>query len=120
MSSYIVDISTNAGFYEKAIEKNPKDAKSRNNLGFIYWMKGDLGKAVFNFQKAYEIDQNFVDYLGNLAAAYRDKKEQKKYLELLKEYRQKYNLLTSARVSQIRYGTDSMILEDVFILPLDE
>ncbi|MBN1385171.1 MAG: glycosyltransferase family 39 protein [Elusimicrobia bacterium] len=120
LSSYVVDVSTSADFYKKAIEKNPEDAKYWNNLGFVCWMNGDLEKAVFNFRKAYEISPNFVDYLGNLAAVYKDKKEQNKYQELYNEYMYKYNLLTTARVSQIRYGTDWMILEDVLILPLNE
>ena len=75
---------------------------------------------IFYFEKAVQLHPNFIDYLGNLAAAHRDKGDLKKYYELRNEYYRKYNLISSARVSQIQYGDDKMILEDVFILPVDE
>ncbi|MDO8734903.1 MAG: tetratricopeptide repeat protein, partial [Elusimicrobiota bacterium] len=120
LSSYIVGISTAENYYKNEVEKNPKDAKSINNLGFIFWMKDDLDKAIFYFEKAVQLHPNFIDYLGNLAAVHREKGNIKKYYELKNEYYQRYNLISSARVSQIQYGDDKMILEDVFILPVDE
>ncbi|MFA5778744.1 MAG: glycosyltransferase family 39 protein [Elusimicrobiota bacterium] len=120
LSSYIVVISTAENYYKNEVEKNPKDAKFINNLGFIFWMKGDLDKAIFYFEKAVQLRPNFIDYLGNLAAVHREKGDRKKYYKLRNEYYQRYNLISSARVSQIQYGDDKMILEDVFILPVDE
>lgn len=120
LSSYIVGISTDENYYKNEVEKNPENAKFTNNLGFVLWMKGDLDKAVFYFEKAVQLQPNFIDYLGNLAAVYRDKGNIKKYYELRNEYYRRYNLISSARVSQIQYGDDKMVLEDVFILPVDE
>ncbi|MDD5687044.1 MAG: tetratricopeptide repeat protein [Elusimicrobia bacterium] len=119
LNSYAVPISIDENYYKKAIEKNPQDAKSWNNLGFIYWMKSDFSRAIINFKKASELNPNFVDYIGNLAVAYKDKGMQKEYLDLKNQYFSKYNLISSARVSQIQYGESKMILEDIFVLSPD-
>src|SRR3989339_530729 len=119
LNSYVVYISTDDNYYKNAIEKKPKDARLWNNLGFIYWIRNDFDKSVYYFKKATELNPNYVDFIGNLAVIYKEKGMQKEYQELKNEYRQKYNLITSARVSQIQYGEDKMILEDIFILPLE-
>ena len=119
LNSYVVYISTDENYYKNRIEKDPKNAKLWNNLGFIYWIRNDFDKSVYYFKKATELNPNYVDFIGNLAVIYKEKGMQKEYQELKNEYRQKYNLITSARVSQIQYGEDKMILEDIFILPLE-
>ena len=119
LGSYVIQVSTDENYYKKEIEKDPKNAKAYNNLGFIYWMGDDLNNALYNFKKASELNPNYVDYIGNIAAIYKEKGMLKENQELKNEYLQKYNLIKSARVSQMQYGEDKMILEDVFVLPLE-
>lgn len=118
LSSYAVKVSTDEAVYRAELEKDPSDAKAANNLGFVLWMKGDTAGASEFFKKAYTLKPNFLDYLANLLVVYDERglKESAEYKDLLAEYRRKYSLPSTSRVSIVQYGDQRMILEDVLLL----
>jgi 4-amino-4-deoxy-L-arabinose transferase-like glycosyltransferase/Tfp pilus assembly protein PilF len=118
LSSYAVKVSTDESIYRENIKREPADAKSWNNLGFVLWMKGDPAGASDCFKKAYSLKPYFLDYLVNLLVSYdeRGMKKSAEYLDLVAEYRKKYSLPSTSRVSIVQYGEHKMILEDVLLL----
>jgi len=69
--------------YARAIQFNPLDGFSYNELGWVFLWKEDLGQAVFYFKEAIQRDPNNVFFHGSLGSAY---KRQGKLEEAQEEY----------------------------------
>ena len=52
--------------WRDTIKKNPDCAVAHNNLGFLFWQKGDRQNALREVQKALALDPEFPDALNNL------------------------------------------------------
>jgi len=59
------------------LEKNPEDGEFMNNLGAIYYAKGNLRKAEDFFIKAVATKNDYLDALLNLSDLYRNEKRWK-------------------------------------------
>ncbi|MBI5642764.1 MAG: tetratricopeptide repeat protein [Deltaproteobacteria bacterium] len=59
-------------FWEDAIRKSPGKARVHNNLGSVYYKRGETGKAMDEFKAAVRLKPNFADAHYNLAIAYKD------------------------------------------------
>jgi len=59
-------------FWEDAVVKSPMKARVHNNLGSVYYRKGDLARAMDEFKRAIELKPNFADAHYNLGVAYKD------------------------------------------------
>jgi spermidine synthase len=71
--------------YKKALKTDPDDARSHNDLGFIFYGTGDYEKAVFHYKKALEIRPGFVTALGNMAFASLQKNQPEQALSCFKK-----------------------------------
>lgn len=70
--------------FNKAIEINPKDAKSYSNIGYIYYDRGDMINAFIYQSKAIEIDPELANAHFGMAMIYKrqgDFINERKHLE---------------------------------------
>ncbi len=56
--------------FNKAIEKNPEDAKAYLNRGYVYISTGELQKVLDNFDKAIALDSGFSEVYFNRGVIY--------------------------------------------------
>lgn len=54
----------------RALELNPNDSRTNNNLGMTYYFKGERARAIFYVKKAIELDNKNSDARNNLASIY--------------------------------------------------
>lgn len=121
LGSYAVKVNTDEEYYRKLLAVDNGNAKAWNNLGFIYWSRNENVKAEECFRKAYALKPYMLDYIANLLVLYDETGRQKsqEYDSLVREYNNKYNLASSARVQALQYGEEKMILEDILLLPVE-
>jgi len=65
-------------FYQKAIEVDPAYAVAYNDLGVIYEIKGDPGRAEDSYLRAINIDSDYLSAYSNLALFYENKRDMEK------------------------------------------
>jgi Flp pilus assembly protein TadD len=56
--------------WRRALELNPGDAKTHNNLGRALAEQGELDEAIAHWQKALEVNPNYVEAHNNLGVAF--------------------------------------------------
>jgi len=61
-------------FWTDAVRKSPYKARPHNNLGYAYYLKGDLNKAIEEFRIALSIDRYYPDAQQNLRMVWEFKK----------------------------------------------
>jgi tetratricopeptide (TPR) repeat protein len=86
--SYLNDNNIQPAFTElhMAMELNPHDKETHNALGVIYLTKlEDYGKAIEQFQKALEIDEDYSEAATNLGNTYANMKQYDKAIESYKK-----------------------------------
>jgi tetratricopeptide (TPR) repeat protein len=69
------------------IKKNPLDPENFNFLGVAYFKKGNTAKAMENYRKALELDNNYASVFNNIGSVYLAL-----YLESSKKDERVYNL----------------------------
>jgi len=62
----------NLTLYNYILKVEPNAYKIHNNLGTVYYEKGDIDKALHEFKGAIEINHSFTDPYLNLAVVYKD------------------------------------------------
>jgi tetratricopeptide (TPR) repeat protein len=77
------------------------EATQHNDLGIAYYNQGRLSEAVAEYQKAIEINSNFVEAHSNLGAAYRS---QGKYDLAIASCQKAINLEPNDAVAQYNLG----------------
>ncbi len=60
---------------KKALNANPNDASTHNNLGVTYKQLGNKDASLLHFKEAVRLDQNYADALNNYGAALLDKRQ---------------------------------------------
>jgi hypothetical protein len=58
-----------AQIYQQLLDQGVKDSDLYYNLGSAYYMQGELGRAIVNFQRAAELNPRDADIRSNLALA---------------------------------------------------
>ncbi|OGW26175.1 MAG: hypothetical protein A2X59_05165 [Nitrospirae bacterium GWC2_42_7] len=61
---------TEVSIWEDVVEKSPQKARGHNNLGNAYKLKGDIKKAIEQFEIAVKINPNFAKAYYNLGVSY--------------------------------------------------
>jgi tetratricopeptide (TPR) repeat protein len=61
--------------WSDTVRKSPNKARPYNNQGLVYYQKGDLDKALSNYNKAIELDPNFAAAYNDAGLVYRTRKE---------------------------------------------
>ncbi|MGD8540225.1 MAG: sulfatase-like hydrolase/transferase [Candidatus Aminicenantes bacterium] len=82
-------------YYKKAIELDPGYAVPYFGLGHAYRQQGNLGGAVYCWERALEADPEFRRARFDLAMAYLNTGNKTKAFELLSEYKKRYYDLMS-------------------------
>jgi tetratricopeptide (TPR) repeat protein len=70
--------------FRRILQQNPSSILAYCNLGDLFWSKNDLDRAIFYFEKAYQVDSTLKSVVTPLISLY----EKKQYIEkanLLKE-----------------------------------
>ncbi|HOW35708.1 MAG TPA: tetratricopeptide repeat protein [Candidatus Omnitrophota bacterium] len=57
-------------FMQDVVKKSPNKARPHNNLGFIYFTRGDFARAESEYKKAIALDPNYFVAYNNLGMAY--------------------------------------------------
>ncbi len=70
--TYISKFNEAIEAYEHILKIAPNTKEAYNNLGGIYEKTGDIQKAKISYQKAIELDQNYIDPLVNIAFLEKD------------------------------------------------
>jgi arylsulfatase A-like enzyme/Flp pilus assembly protein TadD len=84
-------------YYKKAIELDPGYAVPYYGLGHAYRQQGNLGGAVYCWEKALEADADFRRARFDLAVAYLSTGNKVKAFEMFNEYKKRYyNLMSPA------------------------
>ncbi|MBU0952619.1 MAG: glycosyltransferase family 39 protein [Elusimicrobia bacterium] len=120
LDSYVIKISTDIYFYLEKLKTEPENPVLHNNLGFVYWLKGDIDKSIAEFSKALELDPYQVEYYSNLAYVYNQKGDKKAASALMGSYRQYSGRSMMKAIYYIQYGEDKIILDNIFVLPVSE
>ncbi len=71
---------------EQLANKYPNEKEAHNLLGGFYNFRGNLDKAMEEFNRALELDPNYAEVIGYVALAWRTKGDFEKALELYKKY----------------------------------
>lgn len=80
-------------FFNSTLKYHPKNARLYLNLGNTYYEKGEIEKAIEQYRKSIEMNQNYAVAYGNIGSAYLNKGDREraeeylvKAIELRKEY----------------------------------
>jgi tetratricopeptide (TPR) repeat protein len=57
-------------FYKAEVDSKPNDPKLRVQLGYTYFLKGDIDTAIKQYKMAKTLDKNYYDAYLNLSIAY--------------------------------------------------
>lgn len=76
--------------FEMALEHDPRFARAYNNLGVLYWDRGELDEALQNLHKALELDPDDPEILYNGAKVLTAAGQVETATDLLQLYLQKY------------------------------
>lgn len=72
-------------YYQEALEEHPTKVQVMNNLGLVYYNKGNLALAKEYLEKALEILPNYFEALVNLSAVYSTEGKYEESLEYLRK-----------------------------------
>lgn len=64
------EIAEQLKFYKEEVRENPNDPKSRVQLGYAYFLKGDYDDAIKEYKTAVSLDKNYFDGYLNLSIVY--------------------------------------------------
>ena len=118
LDSYVTKNSTDTKFYLEKLKTNSENPVLHNNLGFVYWLKGDIDKSIEKFSKALELDPYQIEYYSNLAYVYNQKGDKKTASALMGSYKQYSGRSMMKAIYYIQYGEDKIILDNIFVLPV--
>jgi tetratricopeptide (TPR) repeat protein len=89
-------------YYKKAIGLDPEYPAPYYGLGHAYRQQGNLGGAIYCWEKALEADPDFSQAHFDLAIAYLNTGDKTKAFDLLSEHKKRYyHLLTPAEKEKL-------------------
>ena len=89
-------------YYKKAIKLDPEYAAPYDGLGNAYKQVGNLGGAIYCWEKALEVDPNFSKALFALATSYLNTGDKVKAFDILSDYKkQHYHLMPPAEQEKL-------------------
>ena len=69
---------TELALWTDAVQKSPQKARPHNNLGYIYFTKGQHKKAIAEFEKAVQLKPDYASAYNNLANSWVEQKQANK------------------------------------------
>ena len=63
-------IAKHLKYYKAEVDSKPNDPKLRVQLGYTYFLKGDIDTAIKQYEMAKSLDKNYYDAYLNLSIAY--------------------------------------------------
>jgi len=79
------DLTRAENIYRKILDTDPKHVSALNNLGVIYMIREQNGKAIQTFTKAINLKSDYVDPYYNLACLYSQSEDTSRSLNYLKK-----------------------------------
>ena len=79
------DYGEAVGYFQKAFQRSPQEARIPQNLGYIAYMQGQHDAAVAYFQKALAIDPDMMDAYNNLGSVYDDLGQPERAIDTLEK-----------------------------------
>ncbi|MFQ5427558.1 MAG: tetratricopeptide repeat protein [Thermodesulfobacteriota bacterium] len=71
-------------FWSDVVSKSPQGARGYNNLGNVYFNRGNIPEAMKHYRRAITIDKEYYEAYNNLGSAYLELNQGERALELFK------------------------------------